>query len=93
MCNSKQLLPLFATDMNILNVIHCFIFVSPRFKARKFFFKFIVKFTRSLWHIIGKKYKNVYLSLCSMKIQHKFVKNYKTASIQNKICNMQAQIQ
>jgi hypothetical protein len=41
--------------MNILNIIHRFIYVSPKFEVRKSSFKFTVKFTFSLWLIIGKK--------------------------------------
>jgi hypothetical protein len=73
MCVSKQLLSLFAADVKIFNMIHRSIFVSPSFEARTFFSKFTVKFTPSLWHIIGKKTQNY------MKIQHKYVKSYKTA--------------
>jgi hypothetical protein len=65
----------------------------PTFTARKFCLKFSVKFTLSLWHIIGKKHKNAYLSLYVMKIQKKLSKPQNHPYIYKKTCNMRAQTQ
>jgi hypothetical protein len=56
--------------------------------------KVIVVFTRSLWHIIGKKIKYIYLSLYIGKIQTQIFRKLRNCTyLQNKTCNAPAQTQ
>jgi hypothetical protein len=63
----------------------------PALKQGVFPLKFTVKFTLSVWHFIGKN-KNIFLSLCSLKMQDKLDENYKTAHMLKKF-NLQLQTQ
>jgi hypothetical protein len=60
-----------------------------------FFFKFTAKFTLSLWHIPGQKYKNLFLSLYIQKTQsqvYRKLQEHKTSFyLQNKTCNPRVQ--
>jgi hypothetical protein len=74
--------------------IFCFISVSPSFERRKCCLKITIKSTLSLWHIIGKKTQNVYLSLYIRKIQTKICwKLQNHTHLQNKTSSKQAQTQ